>query len=167
MRAMGMRRSLVVRLFLLEGFALGVCAAVAGASLGGAIVLHLARGCIWLTRRVLWALMHAGHAISCFMLRQMEYDADSYEGKLAGSDTLEATMTRLQVLSVATRFAYEDVRHSWAGKRLPEDLAALIQHKTTSIPPEVHRKIEEHIAQGKTKAFDTHPCDADRIKAAR
>ncbi len=48
------------------------------------IVLHTARGCVWLTRRILWALMHAGHAISCFMLRQMEYDADSYEAKLAG-----------------------------------------------------------------------------------
>jgi len=36
-----------------------------------AAVLHASRGCIWLTRRVLWALMQAGHAISCFMLRQM------------------------------------------------------------------------------------------------
>src|SRR4030095_4274354 len=33
------------------------------------IVLQTARGCVWLTRRILWALMHAGHAISCFMLR--------------------------------------------------------------------------------------------------
>ncbi|NIQ52510.1 MAG: peptidase M48, partial [Gammaproteobacteria bacterium] len=40
------------------------------------IVLYAARGAVWLSRRVLWALMHAGHAISCFMLRQMEYDAD-------------------------------------------------------------------------------------------
>src|SRR5213075_671827 len=51
-----------------------------------AIVLHAARGCVWFTRRILWALMHAGHAISCFLLRQMEYDADSYEAKLAGSE---------------------------------------------------------------------------------
>lgn len=40
-RALGMRRGLVVRLFLLEGFALGACAAVLGAGLGGALVLHL------------------------------------------------------------------------------------------------------------------------------
>jgi putative ABC transport system permease protein len=40
-RALGMRRGLVVRLFLLEGFALGVCAAALGAALGGAAVLHL------------------------------------------------------------------------------------------------------------------------------
>ena len=42
------------------------------------LVLHGARGCVWLTRRILWGLMQAGHAISCFMLRQMEYDADTY-----------------------------------------------------------------------------------------
>ena len=35
------------------------------------IVLQMARGCVWLSRRILWALMHAGNAISCFMLRQM------------------------------------------------------------------------------------------------
>ena len=32
------------------------------------IILHLTRLCIWLTRRILWVLMQAGHAISCFML---------------------------------------------------------------------------------------------------
>jgi putative ABC transport system permease protein len=42
MRALGMRRSRVVRLFLLEGFALGVVSAVTGAVAGGAVVLVLA-----------------------------------------------------------------------------------------------------------------------------
>src|SRR5213593_738108 len=93
------------------------------------IVLHAARGCVWLTRRILWALMHAGHAISCFMLRQMEYDADSYEAKIAGSEAFESTAARLQVLNVATQVAFEDVRQSWASHRLPENLPLLIQHK--------------------------------------
>ena len=83
------------------------------------IVLHTARGCVWLSRRILWALMHTGHAISCFMLRQMEYDADSYEAKLAGSDAFEATASRLRVLNAATQVAYQDVRQSWASNRLP------------------------------------------------
>ena len=39
-RAMGMRRSGVVRLFLLEGFALGVAAAILGVLCGGALVLY-------------------------------------------------------------------------------------------------------------------------------
>jgi hypothetical protein len=58
-------------------------------------------GCVWQSRRILWALMHAGHGISSFMLRQMEYDADSYETKLAGSDAFESTASRLRVHSVS------------------------------------------------------------------
>jgi len=42
MRALGMRRSRVVRLFVLEGMALGIVSAVAGALAGGAVVLYLA-----------------------------------------------------------------------------------------------------------------------------
>ena len=42
MRALGMRRSRVVRLFVLEGLALGAVSAVAGAAVGGAVVLYLA-----------------------------------------------------------------------------------------------------------------------------
>jgi putative ABC transport system permease protein len=42
MRALGMRRSRVVRLFVLEGMALGVASAAAGALAGGAVVAYLA-----------------------------------------------------------------------------------------------------------------------------
>jgi ABC-type lipoprotein release transport system permease subunit len=42
MRALGMRRSRVVRLFVLEGMALGVVSALVGALVGGAVVLLLA-----------------------------------------------------------------------------------------------------------------------------
>jgi len=40
-RALGMRRAAVVRLFVLEGLALGLVAAVLGVALGGAVVLYL------------------------------------------------------------------------------------------------------------------------------
>jgi Zn-dependent protease with chaperone function len=131
------------------------------------IVLHAARGCVWLTRRMLWVLMHAGHAISCFMLRQMEYDADSYEAKLAGSDGFESTVLQLRILNVATQIAYENVRQSWASHRLPENLLLLIDHKASSLPPEVHQKLSTSAASQKTGWFDTHPCDADRIREVR
>jgi putative ABC transport system permease protein len=42
MRALGMRRARVVRLFVLEGLALGVLSALVGALVGGAVVLRLA-----------------------------------------------------------------------------------------------------------------------------
>jgi len=132
-----------------------------------AIVLHMARGCVWLTRRLLWALMHAGTAISCFMLRQMEFDADSYEAKIAGSDVFEATAARLRVLNLATQTAYEDVRQSWASNRLPENLPLLIDHKAGSLPAELLQKLAASAASAKTGWFDTHPCDAERNRAAR
>jgi len=131
------------------------------------IILHGARGCVWLTRRILWALMHAGNAISCFMLRQMEFDADSYEAKVAGSTAFESTATRLRVLNVATQVAIEDVRHSWAAKRLPENLPLLVEHKAQSLSSDVHQKLNDAVAKAKTGWFDTHPCDSDRVKAAQ
>ena len=138
-----------------------------GIDLRVGIVLHAARGCVWLTRRILWALMHAGHAISCFMLRQMEYDADSYEAKLAGSDAFESTSSRMRVLNVASQIAYEDVGQSWTSNRLPENLPLLIDHKAGSLSAEIHQKLSASAASAKTGWFDTHPCDADRIQAAR
>ncbi|HUR46493.1 MAG TPA: M48 family metallopeptidase [Candidatus Saccharimonadales bacterium] len=131
------------------------------------LVLHAARGCIWLTRRLLWVLMNVGHALSCFMLRQMEYDADSYEAKVAGSDVFEATSTRLRQLNVGVQLAMQDVRHDWTAQRLPESLPILVHHKSTHLPAEILEKLEKADSEAKTKIFDTHPCDKDRTKAAR
>lgn len=54
-RALGMRRSLVVRMFILEGLALGLVSAGAGVALGGALVLYLgARGIPMNTITLAW-----------------------------------------------------------------------------------------------------------------
>jgi putative ABC transport system permease protein len=54
-RALGMRRGLVVRLFILEGLALGVVAAVVGVCLGGGIVVYYAaRGIPMNTMTLSW-----------------------------------------------------------------------------------------------------------------
>lgn len=131
------------------------------------IVLHAARACVWATRRILWALMHAGHAISCFMLRQMEYDADSYSAKVVGGEAFEDTTTRIRVLNVATHFAYEHVQQSWASRRLPENLVLLIERESASLGGEAHQDMTSTGPEEKTGWFDTHPSDADRLRAVR
>jgi len=141
--------------------------AARGSDLRLGIILHAARGCVWLTRRILWALMHAGNAISCFMLRQMEFDADSYEAKVAGSDAFESTSLQLRTLNVAAQIAYEDVRQSWASKRLPENIPLLVQHKGQTLPPDIQSKLRESADTQKTGWFDTHPSDRARVHAAR
>jgi Zn-dependent protease with chaperone function len=130
------------------------------------VVLHAARGCVWLSRRILWALMHAGHAVSCFMLRQMEYDADRWECQVAGSDSFRETVFRIQELNLASQAAFGALRDSWREQRLPDSLPLFIVGTATEIPAEVRAQIGQHVAETKTGVFDTHPADRDRIRAA-
>ncbi|EEF59175.1 M48 family metalloprotease [Pedosphaera parvula] len=131
------------------------------------IFLHLTRLCIWLSRRILWVLMHVGHGLSCFMLRQMEYDADSYEAKVVGSQVFAQTSAKLHNLSAGSSWAYHQMRESWRNRRLPENLPLFISLSVHNLPPDVKQKIDEAKGKRKTRIFDTHPCDADRIRAAQ
>jgi Zn-dependent protease with chaperone function len=130
------------------------------------IVLHAVRGCILLTRRILWVLAHAGHAVSCYMLRQMEYDADRYECRVAGSDTFRETMVRLQELNLASNAAFAALRDSWRAQRLPDSLPHFIVGTFSGIPLDVREETGRRVAGSTTGIFDTHPCDTDRVRAA-
>ena len=130
------------------------------------IVFYLARLFVWITRKILWVLMVVGHGVSCFMLRQMEYDADRYEAWLSGSRSFEETVRRMAVLSVATQGAHARLRSSWDEGRLADDLPALILLTVRELPKDMHAKIEQHIRETKTGLFDTHPADTDRIASA-
>ncbi len=131
------------------------------------IVLMIARFFIWVTRRILWVLMMVGHGISCFMLRQMEFDADHYETCLSGSDTFEESMRLVTTLSAAHHFALEHLSASWDEGRLADNLPALVALNLKTLPAEVKQKIEVHISESKTEFMATHPADRDRIQHAK
>ena len=57
--------------------------------------------------------MVAGHGVSCLMLRQMEFDADRYEARVAGSDTFVQTCQALGLLQVASQAAMNELQMSW------------------------------------------------------
>ena len=129
------------------------------------IVLGMARGAVWVSRKVLNGLMLGGHAISCFMMRQMEYDADSYEIKIAGTEAFKRTSMRLRELNLVARFAYNDLRQSLEAGTLPQSLPTFMVERGRSIPADVLARVRGGDDE-KTGVFDTHPCDADRIRAA-
>ncbi|MBI3830247.1 MAG: M48 family metalloprotease [Planctomycetes bacterium] len=131
------------------------------------IVFYLARVCVWLTRKILWLLMVFGHGISCFLLRQMEYDADRHEMQVTGSACLIQTMSRMTYLSVATQWAHSDLKDSWKEARLAEDLPEYILMKVSKIPEDAQEKIAKRLRESKTGLFDTHPSENDRIEAAQ
>ena len=130
-------------------------------------MLLLAQIGVMLSRAVLWVLMVIGHIVSGFMLRQMEYDADRYETRVAGSDTFESTTRRLQVLGAANAVAQKQVIEMLNQQKLPDNLTKVMLHTLKQMPDHTKRKIDQSIADGKTGWLDTHPCDADRIASAR
>ena len=118
---------------------------------------------VWLTRRVLWVLMMAGHMVSSVLLRQMEFDADRYEARMVGGETFESTARRLHVLNAAMQGAFYDLSESWREGRLADDLPKLVVANVGQIPPEALEAIDNQVTTGKTGLFDTHPTDRERI----
>ncbi len=130
-----------------------------------AAIAHLAVG---FSRLLLKLLMYFGHGCCCFLLRQMEYDADSYEIKLAGSQAFEETVKRLRVLGEASKHSYQSMRAAWKLKRmLPENFPAFLTLQESKIPPDRRTLIEDSVGLSKTGLFHSHPSDGDRIRRAR
>ncbi|HEY3242076.1 MAG TPA: M48 family metallopeptidase [Phycisphaerae bacterium] len=129
-----------------------------------AIVMLVARLFVWITRCILWVLMIIGHGISCFMMRQMEYDADRYDALVAGTDGFEATVQRINVLSVATAATYSQIRDSWSVRRLPDDLPRCILANAAGLSARTGQALRADIEKRRTGVFDTHPSDRDRMR---
>ncbi len=121
---------------------------------------------VWLTRRILWALMMVGHAISCFMLRQMEFDADRFEAWLAGSTVFADAMRRVELLSVAWRGVIVDLQGSFFEGRLADNTCELLLINVEQLTPEFVQQIDAARDESKTSWSDTHPASNDRIASA-
>jgi Zn-dependent protease with chaperone function len=128
----------------------------------------LAALCVWLTRRVLWLLMAVSHGMSCFLLRQMEFDADHQETQLVGSGGFAESSRQILLLDIASDAAYRMANGSWrTTSRVPEDLSALVVYVAAQVPQDVLRTIESEVKKSKTGLFDTHPSHGDRLASAR
>ena len=132
------------------------------------IVVNCARLGVGTSRLVLKLLMLLAHAFSCFLLRQMEYDADSYSIKVAGSGATEAATRRMAELGEALDRSYKDIRTTWnLSRRLPEDFPAYLVAQHAKLPAALCRRIQDRLGLARTRLFDTHPSDGDRIRRAR
>ncbi|HUU85370.1 MAG TPA: M48 family metalloprotease [Phycisphaerae bacterium] len=131
------------------------------------LILLLTRLFVWLTRRILWVLMIIGHLISCGMLRQMEYDADRYEARVAGSDAFAETVRRLHLLNAASELVHADLAESWKDGRLPDNFPVLLVAKVGDVPKTVREKITKAVKESKAGLWSTHPSDAARVRRAR
>ncbi|MCI0356914.1 MAG: M48 family metalloprotease [Planctomycetaceae bacterium] len=131
-----------------------------------AVVVYAARAGVWLTRRVLWGLMFLGHVVAGFLLRQMEFDADRYETRLAGSQTFAETCRRLRLLGLAWQKTQHDMGEHYSEGRLADNLPKLLLANARQLPADAHKFLAELIDKSSTSWFDSHPADKDRIAAA-
>ncbi|MGC3957587.1 MAG: M48 family metalloprotease [Verrucomicrobiota bacterium] len=123
---------------------------------------------VFFARLILRVLMYIGWLIGGFMMRQMEYDADAWEIKLAGSETFERTQRKLATLSAAMDKMYKQIRVEWQKNRhLPDNLSELLRQNHESLSAETLQKIEDASGLERTGLFDSHPSLADRIRQAR
>ncbi len=133
-----------------------------------ALVIWFTQLAIGVSRLILKLLMRLSHLVSCFLLRQMEYDADTHEIKVAGSAAFESTARRLRVLGAGLGNAYKEMRTTWnLSRRLPDNLPAYLVHHEAHLPPLLRQSIDNRLGLARTGWFDTHPSDADRIRRAR
>lgn len=131
-----------------------------------AAILWLARGGVWLSRKILHGLMVVAHAITCFQLRQMEFDADYYETQIAGSTAFAETSGELRRLNFAGQSAFNELGSLWNERRLVDDFPGFVALRRAQIPAELLAKLDSAGAETKTRWSDTHPADADRIAHA-
>jgi Zn-dependent protease with chaperone function len=131
------------------------------------VIGALTRLGVWLTRRVLWVLLHGGHLVNMVLLRQREFDADRYEARMVGAKTFAQTFRRLNELQLASGFAMSDLGSSWQQRRLPDNFPKLILANVPQIPKELLAEWRKAAGAARTGLFDTHPSDRDRIARAK
>ena len=122
---------------------------------------------VMIARGVLWLFMMAGHGISAFLMRQMEFDADAAEIQLAGSATFKNTTRKLLTLSAVRALADQQVGEIWRfHQHLPDNLPVLLQHHLNTAPAEAVARIENQWMQAKTHWTSTHPSPSARMQHA-
>lgn len=122
---------------------------------------------VGLTRGILWLLMMFGHLVASTLLRQMEYDADKYEARLAGSDVFESTTRRMTELALADMRTQRLIAANYGRVGIPDDLPLCLSKVARSLPPETSLFVDHLIEEEKTSWFASHPANRDRIAAAR
>ena len=141
---------------------------IPGGSIRAAVFLLCMQAGASVSRGILWTLMMTGHVVGVALMRQMEYNADRCEVKVAGSTAFESVFLKLSGLSLVAEGLYRTLGQNWrTRRRLPEDLSGLVERLTKLALQEQQSVLHHQPENGRTRWMDTHPSTADRIRHAR
>lgn len=133
-----------------------------GGLYGASIALALGVS-LWITRRLLHAVLLLSHAISCYAMRQMEHDADLYAAKVGGAEAFAALTQKLRWLDAGSSQAMMLVQRAASEQKCPANLVELINARGNAAKDHDVWRYDES-AEQLTSWFDTHPSPAKRIE---
>jgi Zn-dependent protease with chaperone function len=128
--------------------------------------LRIALFGVTVTRKILWTLMMLGHTLSSHMMRQMEYDADRYEVRLAGFSSFDLCMRELFSLGAAYTMAMGNLQEQWKERRLVDNFPRLVLANRIREVQRIAVQIDRQIAQEPELPFSTHPTARRRTARA-
>jgi Zn-dependent protease with chaperone function len=129
------------------------------------ITANIARGFVWLARKILWLLMRAGHAVSAYLMRQMEYDADHYELEVAGAKNFRETFLLMRLMNAGAQMAGNHLTQLWKDGKLVDNVPLLTDRLVANLPGETVRQLRAGLDTDQSIApwHATHPSDPERI----
>ncbi|MCX5691708.1 MAG: M48 family metalloprotease [Planctomycetota bacterium] len=134
----------------------------------GAIFALFLKLSIKLTQAVFWVLFWSAHLLSSAMSRQMEFDADRHQARFSGAETFTSTFRRLMELNEGFMMVTAELPEYWKnGKRLPDNIPALINDAAQRLSPEARDRVEHELTRRGTGWFSTHPAVSRRIAAVK
>lgn len=132
------------------------------------IVLACAHIAVWFSRQILKLLMLCGHAVSCFLSRQMEFHADSCAINVSGSEKFEAMLIRLREQTILHSLTYQTMQQSWEKKhQLPNNIPEYLIKFEKQMPASFHDQARNTLLNENAGLWATHPTAAERVKKCR
>ncbi|CAM2066928.1 M48 family metallopeptidase [Sulfidibacter corallicola] len=127
------------------------------------IFIRLAMAILVIVRFIFWLFSMVAEAICCFLMRQMEFDADRYEARLIGSHVFSETTREMFRLQVAHEMAVNELGLFMREKRLADDLAGLVHYHRSRMSLDLLAQLDAAYLARETGWLDSHPSTAARI----
>jgi Zn-dependent protease with chaperone function len=127
-------------------------------------MFYIARAAVYVSRGVLWCFMMLSHTATRWLARQMEFDADRYEARLAGSKAFETTCFQLHWLGYGLN-DYVRNRMITQETGTANPIRDFIRHCDT-LTEHDRLQVRRRIRKARTGFLDTHPADSERIENA-
>ncbi len=120
---------------------------------------------VWIARRIIILFVWIGHAVSCSVSRQMEYNADQYEARLTGSEEFARSTRLFSELNLAMSITIDRLQGDWRERRLVDNLPMLVALTANRLPEKAREWVDKDMQERSAGLFSTHPANRKRIEA--